>query len=281
MLPHLALRHVSHYRYDRAVALGPQLIRLRPAPHSRNRVLSYSLAIAPPEHAVSWQFDAFGNHQARVLFARRTTELKLTVDLLVDMTPYNPFDLRLAPGADRFPFQLAPASLPALAPYLASAPAAPRLQAWLARLGPHEGPILDLLVKLNQQLFHDIRYLVRLEPGVQLPEETLDQASGSCRDSGWLLVHLLRHLGLAARFVSGYLLESDRVDTHHLHAWCEVWLPGPGWIGLDPTSGLLAGAAHLPLACAPTPEAAAPVEGTVEPCQARFSHEISLRPVPP
>ena len=288
MAIHVALSHITHYRYDRLVKLGPQVIRLRPAPHSRTKVLSYSQRIEPATHFINWQQDPFANYQARLVFPEPTTEFKVTIDLVVEMAVYNPFDFFLEPRAEKFPFQYDAAQAQELAPYLAKAPLTPLLQRYLSEVDRQEQRTIDFLVGINQKLWKDIAYTIRLEPGVQTPEETLTLKSGSCRDSGWLLVQLLRHLGLAARFVSGYLIQlapdvkaldgpsGPEKDFTDLHAWCEVFLPGAGWIGLDPTSGLLAGEGHIPLACTPQPSSAAPVEGGVDKCEVEFSHEMKV-----
>jgi uncharacterized protein (DUF2126 family)/transglutaminase-like putative cysteine protease len=285
---HVALHHVTHYRYDRLVSLSPQVVRLRPAPHSRTPVLSYSLRVEPGEHFLNWQQDPFSNHLARLVFPERTRSLKVTVDLVAEMAVYNPFDFFLEPQAERWPFAYEAGLAHDLQPYLARGTLTPRLQAFLATIPREEVATIDFLVGLNQRLQRDIRYLIRMEPGVQTPEQTLELGSGSCRDSGWLLVQTLRHLGLAARFVSGYLIQLEPdvkaldgpVGASHdftdLHAWCEVYLPGAGWIGLDPTSGLLAGEGHIPLACTPEPASAAPVEGAVDPCEVEFAHEMHV-----
>ena len=285
---HAALHHVTQYRYDRPVELGPQVIRLRPAPHCRSKVISYSLKVEPSEHFTNWQQDPFANYLARLVFPARTTEFKVTVDLVVEMAVYNPFDFFLEPEAEHFPFAYAPQLKEELAPYLAAEPPTPLLAQYLAGIDRSHQRTIDFLVGINQRLQHDVSYLIRMEPGVQTPEETLAKASGSCRDSGWLLVQLLRHCGLAARFVSGYLIQlkpdQKSLDgpsgTDHdftdLHAWCEVYLPGAGWIGLDPTSGLLAGEGHIPLACTPQPSSAAPIEGLVDEAQVEFGHEMTV-----
>jgi uncharacterized protein (DUF2126 family) len=285
---HVALNHVTHYKYDRRVALSPQVVRLRPAPHCRTPILSYSLRIEPAEHFINWQQDPFANYLGRLVFPDKVTEFKVTVDLLAEMAVYNPFDFFLEPGAETFPFAYDDALKQQLAPYLLADPAAPLLEDFLGTMARGEQRTIDFLVGLNQRLQKDIRYLIRMEPGVQTPEQTLRLAAGSCRDTGWLLVQILRHMGLAARFVSGYLIQvkpdvkaldgpsGADADFADLHAWCEVYLPGAGWIGLDPTSGLLAGEGHIPLACTPQPSSAAPISGAVDDSEVDFGHSMRI-----
>ena len=285
---HVALNHITHYRYDRRVALSPQVVRLRPAPHCRTPILSYSLTIEPAGHFVNWQQDPFANHLARLVFPEPTTEFKVTVDLVAEMAVYNPFDFFLEPEAENYPFDYAPELKHDLAPYLVKGEATPKFQAFVDSLPRKEQRTIDFLVGLNQRLQHDIGYLIRMEPGVQTPEVTLTNLSGSCRDTGWLMVQVLRHMGLAARFVSGYLIQlkpdvksldgpsGTEVDFTDLHAWCEVFLPGAGWVGLDPTSGLMAGEGHIPVACTPEPSTAAPVSGAVDECEVSFEHHMGI-----
>ncbi len=283
---HVALNHVTHYRYDRPVALGPQVVRLRPAPHSRTRILSYSMRVQPAEHFENWQQDPQSNYLARLVFPEKTREFRIEVDLVAEMAVLNPFDFFLEPSAENFPFDYDESLAHELAPYRLKGEATPAFAKYLASIPREPMQTTNFLVALNQRLQKDIAYLIRMEPGVQTPETTLVNASGSCRDSGWLLVQLLRHLGFAARFVSGYLiqLKSDvksldgpsgtEVDFTDLHAWCEAYLPGAGWIGFDPTSGLLAGEGHIPLACSPDPGSAAPVTGALEDCETDFEHRM-------
>ncbi|MET0659930.1 MAG: transglutaminase family protein [Steroidobacteraceae bacterium] len=288
---HVALNNVTHYRYDRPVSLSPQIVRLRQAPHSRTRILAYSLKVQPDTHFINWQQDPQSNYLARVTFPEKTEALRIEVDLVAEMAVLNPFDFFLEPYAEHFPFAYEATERHELAPYLIKTPLTPRFAAYLESIPRTERRVVDFLVDLNSRLSRDIRYLIRMEPGVQTPEHTLEQASGSCRDSGWLLVQLLRHLGLAARFVSGYLIQltadvksldgpsGPAADFTDLHAWCEVYLPGAGWIGLDPTSGLFAGEGHIPLACTPEPSSAAPVTGLVEECEVEFEHRMHVERV--
>jgi len=285
---HVALSHVTHYRYDRLVSLGPQVVRLRPAPHCRTKILSYSLRVEPAEHFINWQQDPFANYLARLVFPGQMREFKVTVDLVAEMAVYNPFDFFLEPSAEKFPFAYSDELADELAPYRVADASGPAFEAFVAGIPREPRATIDFLVELNQRLQRDIRYLIRMEPGVQTPEQTLALASGSCRDSGWLMVQVLRRLGLAARFVSGYLIQlapdqkaldgpsGTEVDFTDLHAWCEVYLPGAGWIGFDPTSGLLAGEGHIPLACTPQPASAAPISGGVDEAEVEFSHDMAV-----
>ncbi|WP_175842068.1 DUF2126 domain-containing protein [Burkholderia arboris] len=288
---HVALHHTTRYRYDQLVNLGPQVVRLRPAPHCRTPILAYSMTVEPAQHFINWQQDPFSNYLARLVFPERTEHFEITIDLVAEMSVYNPFDFFLEASAEQYPFSYDDALKTELAPYLACDPqtsASTLFRTYLDGVDLTPAGTVNFLVALNQQLQHDIGYLVRMEPGVQTPEQTLELASGSCRDSAWLLVQLCRHLGIAARFVSGYLIQltpdvksldgpsGTSVDFTDLHAWCEVYLPGAGWIGFDPTSGLLAGEGHIPLACTPQPTSAAPVEGLIDECEVSFEHEMSV-----
>ncbi len=332
---HVALYHQTQYTYDKPVGHGPHVIRLRPAPHCRAKILSYSQRITGGEHFINWQQDPFSNWNARVVFAGQMKSLRVEVELVAEMAVYNPFDFFLDDSATYFPFAYERELKKDLRPFLEAGPLTPQFGSYLANLR-HElvdrralsgagGAVaaddtastdvassfastasmvatapsptvtkakpmrtIDFLVALNQRVQRDIKYLIRLEQGVQPPEETLTKVSGSCRDSAWLLVHLLRHFGLAARFVSGYLVQlapdvkaldgpsGPATDFTDLHAWCEVFLPGAGWIGLDPTSGLLAGEGHIPLSCTPEPATAAPVSGAIDECKAEIHHEMRV-----
>jgi uncharacterized protein (DUF2126 family)/transglutaminase-like putative cysteine protease len=287
----IALNHKTQYRYERAIALGPQVVRLRPAPHCRTPILAYSLKIHPKDHFLNWQQDPQANYLARLVFPEPTREFLVEVDLIAEMATFNPFDFFLEPHAEKVPFAYDAASARELRPFLETEPPAPALERWLASVSKEPVRTIDFLIGLNQRLSRDIGYVIRMEPGVQTCEQTLALATGSCRDTAWLLVQILRNLGLAARFVSGYLIQlaadvkplegpaGPAADFTDLHAWTEVYLPGAGWIGLDPTSGLLAGEGHIPLACTPDASSAAPVSGLLEPCHTDFHHEMSVRRV--
>ena len=285
----VALHHRTTYRYDRPVTLGPQVIRLRPAPHCRTPLHHYSLRIEPQPHFLNWQQDALGNYLARVVFPEKIDSMVIEVGLRAELTAINPFDFFLEPQAVNYPFSYAPAFRRAHSGYFRRRPPAKLTRALIQSLKlAGERRTIDYLIDINRKVHELVRYVIRLEPGIQTCETTLRTRRGSCRDSAWLLVELLRHLGFAARFVSGYLVQlapdvksldgpsgADR-DFTDLHAWAEVYLPGAGWVGLDATSGLLAGEGHIPLACAADPADAAPLSGAVDQCETTFDVQMSV-----
>ena len=290
MAIHAALYHRTTYSFDKPVTIHPHIVRLRPAPHCRTPILSYSLKIEPKDHFLNWQQDPFGNYLARLVFPEKAEELNIVVDLVADMTSINPFDFFLEAHAEEMPFEYSPGTEHDLGPYLRRTDFASGLDELAAELKPEKGMrTIDFLVSVNQRIQQEISYNLRMEVGTQTCEETLTKKSGSCRDSSFLLVQLFRTLGLAARFVSGYSIqlvadekplegpEGTTIDVTDLHAWAEVFLPGAGWVGLDPTSGMFAGEGHIPLACTPEPSTAAPVQGSVEPCETEFSFENVVR----
>jgi uncharacterized protein (DUF2126 family)/transglutaminase-like putative cysteine protease len=285
MAIHVAVDHTLRYRYDRPVRLSPHVLRLRPAPHTRTRIHDYRLTIDPPDHRLYWQTDPFGNMLARVVFPEAVHELCVGVRIVAEMTVINPFDFFVESYAEDYPFRYEALLGQELEPYFEVTERGPRLTEWLAGVSRDRRHIVDFLVELNARLQKSIGYAVRLDPGVQTCEETFERGIGSCRDTGWLLVQILRHLGLAARFVSGYLVQlapdeksldgpsGPEEDFTDLHAWAEVYVPGAGWVGLDPTSGLFAGEGHIPLACTPDAVSATPVTGSTEVCETEFAYE--------
>lgn len=279
----VALHHRTQYRYDRPVTLGPHLIFLRPTPNSKTPILSYELTVKPSEHLLKWQFDVHHNYLARVLFSGKTDELTIDVNLIAQLTPANPFDFLLEPEVASYPFAYAQTVARDLETYLVQETAGPRLKSFLASLPREHQSTVTFLVELARRIRDEVAYVERLEPGIQSSEETLASKKGSCRDSAWLLVQVLRHIGIASRFVSGYLIQlgseegGSPHDSAELHAWAEAYLPGAGWIGLDTTSGLLTGEGHIPLMCTPDAAKAAPISGTAESSQVDFSYLMSVQ----
>jgi uncharacterized protein (DUF2126 family)/transglutaminase-like putative cysteine protease len=284
----VALNHVTHYDYAKPIALDMQTVRLRPAPHARTRIQSYSMNVRPKEHFINWQQDPFGNYLARIVFPKKTSEFHVQVDLVAEIRAFNPLDFFLEPTAESWPFAYESSLKEELIPYLEVREKGELLEKFTDGLAGRKQPTITFLSGLNQRLYEAVEYVIRLEPGVQSAEETLSLRRGSCRDTAWLFCQVLRNLGLAARFASGYLIQlsSDvqaldgpsgpSADFTDLHAWCEVYLPGAGWVGLDATSGLFAGEGHIPLCCTPSPSSAAPISGTLEACESTLHHEMQV-----
>lgn len=292
----IGLTHRTAYSYDKPISMGAQIIRLRPAPHCRTPIISYSQTIKPDEHFINWQQDPFGNYLARIIIPEKTREFSVEIDLVADMVAINPFDFFLEDSVQSTPFDYDDETKEQLKPYLQSATTGKLFAAFVKEAkaiwqnGGKSGiSTVDTLVMLNQMVERRLEYMIRMEPGVQTPEETLTLKKGSCRDYSWLLVNAFRHLGVASRFVSGYLIQltadqkslsgpsGPENDFTDLHAWVEVYVPGAGWIGLDPTSGLFAGEGHIPLAATPAPSSAAPISGGLEKCEVEFDFEMSVQ----
>lgn len=274
------IQHRSRYIYERPSLLGPQVIRLRPSDHTRARIETYRLAVSP-EHRMHWQRDPHGNHIARVTFkaGQRVAALEMVVELGVEIHPVNPFDFFLDDRVKKVPFRYPDRLDAELAPYLDTGDPAYRLgkhTTELLKQLPWEGDTVGVLIGMNAEIQKRVAYVIRDEAGVWTPEETLVNGRGSCRDSAVLLVAMMRARGIAARFVSGYLVQlTDEGmipdepkgvtrDVVDLHAWAEAYIPGAGWIGFDGTSGLLCGEGHIPLAATASPATAAPLDGTSE-----------------
>ncbi len=281
------LRHRTLYRYDQPVGLGPHIVRLRPAAHTRATIEAYNLELTPTP-TLRWQQDPWGNRIARLTFSKdqRVKEFAVAVDLALDIRPVNPFDYFVDDRCEQLPFEYPDGLKAELAPLLERTKG-PLLEQFVAEQPP-SGHVTDWLVALNARVAARVEYLIRLDPGLQTSEQTLTKNSGSCRDSAQLLVDVLRANGLAARFVSGYLIQlvdegnvpdlakGVLKDVADLHAWAEVYVPGAGWIGLDGTSGLFCGEGHIPLACTVNAESAAPVTGTSERAASGFEYEMEV-----
>ncbi|CAG7855801.1 hypothetical protein MCAMS1_00061 [biofilm metagenome] len=278
----VAIRHKTKYSFNKPVTLLPHVFRLRPAVHSKTPIKAYTLNIEPKTHFINWQQDPFGNILARVVFPEKSRSLSVDVEVIADMTVVNPFDFFVEDYAEKYPFAYDALNRKELQPYLEITENGPLLKSWLGEFDASPRSITDFIVDVNRKVFESVNYNIRMEVGIQDCEHTLENRNGSCRDAAWLLVQILRHLGLAARFVSGYLVQltadikpldgpsGPAQDFTDLHAWVEVYIPGAGWIGLDPTSGMLTGEGHIPLACTPDPASAAPVTGSTEPCEVSF-----------
>lgn len=285
----VAISHKTAYKFDRSVSLSPHIFRLRPAAHSRTAIEGYTFKILPENHFINWQQDPFGNYQARVVFPEKTTELRIEVEVIARLQVINPFDFFVEEYAEKFPFKYETTLQKELVPYLETKDIGEKTQHFIDQMSIQKGiNTVDFLVYANQQVYNALKYNIRLETGVQSCEETLTLGSGSCRDFAWLLVQVLRSFGLATRFVSGYLVQlapdvksldgpsGPEKDFTDLHAWVEAYVPGAGWIGLDPTSGLFASEGHIPLSCTPDYASAAPVTGATDICEVSFEFDNSV-----
>jgi transglutaminase-like putative cysteine protease len=277
----LKIHHHTWYQYERDIYLTTHLLRFKPAAHYNGQIEKFVLNIAPASYVLHWQQDPFNNYVARVDFTGPVGYLQIDVEIVLEMFDSNPFDFIVDESAQYFPFEYSPDLKQALGPYLDNGDGGVNIVKWLNEVDLSKQEIVSFLTMINEKVYRTLSYNTRMEPGVQSSDITLSKASGSCRDFGWLLVQIFRNLGLATRFVSGYIIQlaggnTKNGDTVDLHAWAEVYIPGAGWIGLDATSGVLAGPTYIPIACTPNPANAAAVTGTSETVETIFTFNSTL-----
>lgn len=271
------INHQTVYSYDRLVSLSTQVIRLFPAVHNKTSIIEYSLTVKPLNHMIYQLQDPYGNTETRINFNNRISQFEINVVIVASIEPVNPFQFFIESYASHYPFIYRAADQRPLALYMEVSKAGPLLESWIARLDFPSTEIVDFIAHINRSVYRDIHYHERIEPGVQTAEQSLERRTGSCRDSAWLLVQILRQFKLASRFVSGYIVQlGNNGDTTGLHAWAEVYIPGAGWIGLDPSNGLFAAEGYIPMACVPEYENAAAVNGASDIAIASLTHVNSV-----
>jgi transglutaminase-like putative cysteine protease len=273
----LNITHVTEYVFATYVTLQPHRLLLRPRESHTLRIESSNLVIHPA-HTIRWQRDALDNSVAIVDFLMASDHVRIASEVSVRMFEDAPLDFVMEDYAVTYPFDYAREEEPDLAAFRQSVHVQDRpvVSEWIASLGCSRGPIetFVLLDRMNRDIASAFSYQAREEPGVQSPALTLSSRQGSCRDFAALFIEACRYLGLASRFVSGYLdISATSNGNASTHAWAEVYLPGPGWKGFDPTSGVLTDNRHIPVAVARHPEAVPPVAGS-------FTGPAGIRPVP-
>lgn len=253
------------YRYSRPVELGPHVLRIRPRVDGGQRLLRYNVRIAPTPAGVTETTDPCGNAMTCVWFTQAAESLEIHASLAVEVSRENPFEYLLSdPGVGAVPAVYNDDDRRLLSPYFTSGPAAPAVSALAEEVArDSEGSVLRFVMELGRAIKRRIGYVVREEGPPYAPEETLAIGAGSCRDSAVLYIAACRHMGLAARFVSGYVQGEvgGLHQTNYLHAWAEVYIPGGGWRGFDPTHAVAVADHHLTVAAGPEPGDAAPIHG--------------------
>ncbi len=277
MSTRISLRHRIEQRFSRAVRLSTHWLRLRPAPGGRSRVTAYSLKVEAQPHWLNWLRDPLENYVGRLDFPEPVTRLGLDVELIAELEPMNPFDFLVEPYAAEYPFDYPKQLQKELAPYLAAPASGARLDAWLDALDPRLGYIMDFLRQVNSRVNASVPRVLPADSGAIDLEATLASGTGSSRAVAWLATLALRDLGMAARLVSGYRVFLTREPSASLHAWTEVYLPGAGWVGMDPAGGLFTHEGYLPLAAAPDPLRAQPLVGYHEACEEELAESVSIR----
>lgn len=266
-MPILTVRHATTYEYRRPVAFGAHTMMLRPRDDADQRLIGETIEIVPRPQRIAWRRDAFGNHVAVADFADRADALRFTSTIRLDVAPLDFDAVPIAAFARRVRFDHAEADRAALSPFLAMAPPEPTVAAWAQGFLGRDGTAdtRTLIKGMTAAIRQTCRHVVRHEPRVQSPAETLHRASGCCRDVAVLMIAATQALGFAARFVSGYLrvggAGADLIGGN-THAWAQVHVPGPGWVDCDPASGTVGNRDLVRVAVVDDPGDAAPLHGT-------------------
>ena len=264
----LALTHRIESRFDQPVLPSTHWLRLRPAPHTRARVEAYSLRVEPGAHFINWLRDPYENHLARLDLPQPTSHLTLTVEVILELAVSDPFDFLVESFASSAPFEYPEQLRKELTPYLAPGASGPRFAAWLAQLDRRPRYVIEFLDTINRAVQERIAVEATVRAGAIDVEALLASSRGAPWELAWLLTLSLRGVGLAARFVSGYRIiagpATAAAAAASLHAWSEVFLPGAGWVGLDPATALFTNEHYVPLAGVPDPLGALPWVGDRE-----------------
>jgi transglutaminase-like putative cysteine protease len=267
-MPTLTIRHLTSYHYRRSVAFGEHRMMLRPRDDDHQKVLETAIEITPKPIRLAWIRDAFGNHVAIGCFADLASELRFESTIRLEHAPAGFRADDIEEFARTYPFTYAVQDQPDLARYFVSHCHDPRLARWAKAFLPADGlaDTRDLLCDMTRTIHRTFRHVARHEHGTQGPMCTLSLASGSCRDLAVLMIAALRSLGIAARFVSGYLNlgddDDDRLTGGNTHAWVQAYVPGPGWVDFDPSRGMVGNENLVRVAVVRDPREAIPLQGT-------------------
>ncbi|MDB5474414.1 MAG: Transglutaminase-like enzyme putative cysteine protease [Devosia sp.] len=265
----LSVRHQTIYSYARPVKFGEHRMLVRPRDSMEQTLESFSLSIHPKPVSIRWIHDVFGNGIAIAEFGEGSEELKIVASMVLDHTPELTPAFEIDTRAKTFPFAYGDVDAIDLAPNLRRQyPNDSQVDAWARRFLDSRGTTSTghLLANMTHGIKESFKYLRRPDPGTQPPAKTLDTRQGTCRDFALLMIEAVRSLGLAARFVTGYLYSPARDGDHRgggaTHAWCQVYLPGAGWVEFDPTNGIIGTRDLIRVGVAREPRQAIPIGGT-------------------
>jgi transglutaminase-like putative cysteine protease len=269
-MPYLSIDHVTTYRYQRPVAFGEHRLMVRPREGHDQRLIEARLDIDPPPSDLRWLHDVFGNSVAIARFDGRAKELRFSSHIRLEHLPVAQDAVEVEEYARHYPFTYSSEDMPDLLRSIERGHHDPYrlIDEWARRFVRHDGPTetLAMLAEMTATIRREFTYIPRQEKGTQTPIETLQKRQGTCRDYAVLMIEAARALGLAARFVSGYVYapsqHEGRVGGGNTHAWVRIFLPGSGWIEFDPTNGIVGSKGLVRVAIARDPYQAVPLSGT-------------------